>query len=140
MSKAHWLALSTLPGIGGVTLRRLIDRCGSIEAVFDAADETLRQVPRVSAEAIARLRAIDLDTLETELVSLNDDGIEVLTWDDTDYPANLRPLPDAPPLLFLRGNLRPADQTAVAIVGTRQPTPRAAELAEGLACELAARG
>ena len=140
MSKAQWLALSALPGVGGVTLKRLVERFGSVAAVFDATDEELRQVPRLTAEAVARLRATALDDLEAELLSLSEEGVQVLTPDDADYPANLLPLADAPPVLFLRGEVRPADQCAVAIVGTRQPTPVGAQLAEGLACELAARG
>ncbi len=140
MSKAQWLALAALPGVGGVTLKRLVERFGSVAGVFDAADDDLRHVPRVTAETVARLRATSLDQLEAELVSLSDEGVQVLTWDDDAYPAGLRPLTDAPPVLFLRGGLRPSDQTAVALVGTRQPTARGAHYAEGLACELAARG
>ena len=140
MSKAQWLALSALPGVGGVTLKRLVERFGSVAGVFDAADDQLQQVPRVTADVVARLRATSLDQLEEELVSLSEEGVQVLTWDDSDYPANLRPIGDAPPVLFVRGVLRPADQTAVAIVGTRQPTAQGAQYAEGLALELAARG
>src|SRR5690349_9711237 len=126
MSKLHWLALSTIPGIGGATARQLVERFGSAEAAFDAADEELRRVPRVTAEVLARLRAVSLDALEVELAALADEGLRVLTWDDDDYPANLRPLADAPHLLFVRGDPRPEDACAVAIVGTRDPTPEAA--------------
>lgn len=140
MSKAQWLALSALPGVGGVTLKRLVERFGSVTAVFDAADDDLRQVPRVTAVTGARLRATSLDQLEDELVSLSEEGVQVLTWDDSDYPANLLPIADAPPVLFVRGELRLSDQNAVAIVGTCQPTAQGAQYAEGLALELAARG
>jgi DNA processing protein len=140
MSKLHWLALSAVSGIGGATARQLIERFGSIESVFDAADEELVRVPRITPEVVARLRAIPLDALEEELVSLGDEGIEVLTWDDVDYPHNLRLARDAPPLLFVQGDLRPGDAVAVAIVGTRRPTFEASTFAETLARELAERG
>mgnify|MGYP005853952899 CR=1 FL=1 len=140
MSKAHWLALATLPGIGGVTLRALIERFGSVEAAFDAPADELLEVPRVTADVVARLRAISIPALEAELLSMSEEGLEVLTWEDDDYPPGLRMLHDAPPLLFVYGLLLPADLQAVAIVGTRQASPRGVEQAAHLARELAARG
>ncbi len=139
MSKIHWLALSTIPNVGGVTIRRLIERFGSVEAVFDAPDEELLSVPRITPEIVARLRTVSLDGIGDELASLSDEGLQVLTWDDDDYPANLRQAHDAPPVLFVRGDLLPEDELAVAIVGTRAPTPQAVEVAETLARELAER-
>jgi len=140
MAKVHWLALNAVSGIGGVTARRLLERFGSVEAAFEAPDEELLAVPRFSHQMVARLRALSLEALEEDLAALAEEGLQVLTWDDGGYPANLRPLPDAPPLLFMRGELCPSDAEAVAIVGTRRPSPTAAALAEMLAREFAGRG
>ncbi len=140
MSKVHWLALSTLRGIGGVTIRKLIERFGNVEAIFDAPDADLLRVPRITTDIVARLRAISLYDLEAELTSLADEGLQVITWNDAIYPPNLKQVHNAPPLLFMRGELQERDTQAVAIVGTRQPTPQAAQLAEMLGRELAARG
>ena len=140
MSKVHWLALSTLRGIGGVTIRKLIERFGNVEAIFEAPDADLLRVPRITTDVVARLRAISLYDLEAELASLADEGLQVITWDEAIYPPNLKQVQNAPPLLFMRGELQERDTQAVAIVGTRQPTPQAARLAETLGRELAARG
>ncbi len=140
MSNLHWLALVSLPGIGGATGRKLLERFGSIEAAFEATDAELAAVPRLNADLVARLRAISLETVEAELASLADEGLSVLTWDDTDYPANLRPLPDAPPALFVRGDLRLEDADAVAIIGTREPSALGIAAAERTGRELAGRG
>lgn len=140
MSKLHWLALSRLPGIGGITARRLLERFGSVEAIFDAPDAALQQIPRITPALVTRLRAIELDTLAAELTALDDEGIQVVSWSDADYPAQLRQVSDAPPLLFVRGNLLPSDAQAVAIVGTRQPTAACTTFTETLARELARRG
>jgi DNA processing protein len=67
-------------------------------------------------------------------------GIQVITWEDADYPPNLLRCDDAPPALFVRGALHSADTRAVAIVGTRTPRPEGARLARQLAFELAQRG
>jgi DNA processing protein len=140
MSTVHYLALASVPGIGGVTMRKLIERFGDVDAVFQASADQLCQVPRISADMAKRLLAVDLERLEEELSLLSDEGIDVVTLDDDSYPANLRPVNDAPPLLFVCGSLKPGDESAIAIVGTREPTPQASAAAEHLACELAARG
>ncbi len=140
MSTVHWLALSAVPGIGGVTARRLVERFGSIEAVFAAPVQALAEVPRVTPEMAARLRALPLEAVEAELDELAAEGLAVLTWDDADYPANLRDLADAPPLLYLRGELLAEDADAVAIVGSRAATADGLARAQALARELAGRG
>jgi DNA processing protein len=140
MSRVHWLALMMVPGIGGATARDLLARFGSVEAVFDTPAEELLQVPRITADSVARMHQISLDGIEAELSSLADEGFDILTWDDADYPANLRLVGDAPPVLFLRGELRTEDHDAVAIVGTRQPTEARVRVAQEIAQALAAGG
>ena len=140
MSKVHWLALSMTPGIGGATARRLVERFGSVEAVFDASDEELLAVSRITSGIVEGLRAVSLEALEYELTSMDDEGVSVITLDDDDYPTNLRVANDAPSLLFMRGDLLPSDEKAVAVVGTREPTPASVALTETLARGLAERG
>lgn len=67
-------------------------------------------------------------------------GIKRIAWGDAEYPAQLRSVPDAPPFLYLRGEIAMEDALAVAIVGSRRATPYGLEMAERLAGELAARG
>jgi DNA processing protein len=59
---------------------------------------------------------------------------------DPGYPANLRMVHQRPPVLFLRGTADGRDATAVAIVGTRQPSARSLDQARQLATGLATRG
>jgi DNA processing protein len=63
----------------------------------------------------------------------------VLAPGDERYPALLGAMA-SPPVLYVRGSVVPADALAVAIVGSRRPTPYGVEVAESLAAELAARG
>ncbi len=62
-----------------------------------------------------------------------------LTPSDERYPAMLGVIP-SPPALHVRGSLEPEDALAIAIVGSRRPTPYGVEVAESLAADLAARG
>ena len=58
---------------------------------------------------------------------------------DARYPVLLAAIP-APPALFARGALSDDDALALAIVGSRRPTPYGLAVAERLASDLAARG
>lgn len=140
LGKIHYLALSRVAGIGGATARKLIDRFGGLAEACNADDEALLSVPRVTPEIVSALRDVPLDALEDEIELLDREGIRVLTWEDDDYPANLLPLPDAPFLLYIAGDLLPEDARAVAVVGTREPSLAALERAESIAEALAERG
>jgi len=140
MAQAHWLALTLLPGIGPVTARRLLQHFGDVAGVFAASIEELGQIPQMTRALAEQLLDTPIERLETELLSLEDEGMDLLTWDDDRFSAHLRALPDAPPVLFMRGSLLSSDSLAVAIVGTRVPSPDGIEAARVLGCELAARG
>lgn len=140
MTTVHWLALTTLSGLGGVTARKLLDRFGDVESIFAASADELTTIPRLTAPMAEQLLVAPIEQLESELLSLNDEGIDLLTWDDDRFPDYLRALSDAPMVLFVRGAFKKDDTQAVAIVGTREPSPVAVEAATTLGRELAARG
>jgi DNA processing protein len=56
------------------------------------------------------------------------------------YPAQLREIPDAPEVLYVRGRIERDDALAVAVVGARRATPYGVGVAESLSAELGARG
>lgn len=132
MNSVYWLALSFTQGIGGVTTRKLLDRFGDIESIFNATPEEIAEIPRISITIANQLLNSPFDQIEEELINLSDEGIELLTWDDPQYPSNLRPVHDAPLILFMRGNFADNDARAVAIVGTRKPTKEFVNIAERL--------
>jgi DNA processing protein len=140
MSKAHWLGLSTLPGVGGATFSKLIERFGTAEAVYHASVTELLAIPRITEQTISHLHQIRLEQIEAEILNLEDDGISVLTWEDSDYPHLLQTISSAPPILYVQGQFEPQDEKAVAIIGTREPTPDAIQVAQSIAQECAHRG
>lgn len=140
MSTAHWLALASISGLGSVTARKLLEQFGDVESVFTAPPEQLTAVPRMTETMVELLRSVSFDQVEQELYALQEQDIEVLTWDDARFPARLRELSDAPLVLFAYGRLKREDEKAVAIVGTRSPSNASVETAARLARELALRG
>jgi DNA processing protein len=67
-------------------------------------------------------------------------GIAVIHPGHPDYPRLLGEISGRPSVLFVRGELRADDATAVAIVGTRRATPYGRQAAERVAAQLAAAG
>lgn len=81
-------------------------------------------------------RVVDLDAIELEIDGWESEGMTLVTVLDEEYPVNLRSIHNRPPLLFVRGELAPADERSIAVVGTRTPSERglaaAREVTEGL--------
>jgi DNA processing protein len=136
----YWLGFNLVKGIGPVRLRALLEVFGDPQSAWEAPSEALKQVglDRRSLRNLLRARRqVDLDQV---LEKVEASGAHVLTWESADYPVLLRQLPDAPPVLFVKGEVTPADEWAVAIVGTRKATAYGKQVARQLAEELARNG
>ncbi len=67
--------------------------------------------------------------------------IDIITYKDPYYPSLLKQIPDAPVLIYVKGNKEILKtSTAIAIVGTRQATQHGSNIAFELAKELATYG
>jgi DNA processing protein len=64
-------------------------------------------------------------------------GISLRTWQDSDYPATLRSVPDAPLVLYVWGELD-QERPALAVVGSRQPSPYGRRMTRSLVRDAAA--
>ena len=67
-------------------------------------------------------------------------GVEIVGRGSQGYPEPLERIPDPPPLLYCKGTITPADELAIAIVGSRKCTPYGLRTAERLAQSLARVG
>jgi DNA processing protein len=117
-----WLTLKSVPGVGNLIYKRLIDRFGSPRKVLSAAPEALGAVEGVSgrlAFAIARHRPSD--DVKRDLDLAFDKGCRLLPLIHEDYPPLLKEIPDPPPFLYVRGDL-PDTGRSIAIVGSRHAT------------------
>ncbi|GIV78183.1 DNA-processing protein DprA [Litorilinea aerophila] len=138
--KAYWIAFNQVSGVGPVRLAALLEHFGSLETAWKAPLPELQAVglDRRSLEnLLAARRTVDP---EREWERVRKAGITVLTWDDPDYPENLRQVDGAPPVLYVRGTLTQQDTWAVALVGTRRASAYGREVAHKLASELAMHG
>ena len=140
-SREALVALNLLPDIGPVRVRNLLSRFGSAQAVLAATQADLSQVDKVGFKAANNIiRWRELIDLDGELRRIDQFGANIVTTDDSNYPALLRQIYDPPLVLYVRGTLRPEDAYAIAMVGTRQSTLYGRQTAERLARQLAASG
>ena len=140
-SREALVALNLLPDIGPVRVRNLLSRFGSAQAVLAATQGDLLQVDKVGVKAANNInRWRELVDLDLELKRIDQFGATIITTDDSTYPALLREIYDPPLVLYARGELRPNDAHAIAMVGTRQSTLYGRQTAERLARQLAAAG
>ena len=138
----YWLALSSVEGLGSVRIKRLIARFGSIRAIFAAELPEIARLPSFNPVLASRILTAsgNFPMLRERLAALNTQNIRVLCPEDAAYPAQLKPLPDAPAILCQTGELTKIGPQCVAIVGTKRPTTDAIELTLSLATALALAG
>ena len=137
MELKYWVALNRIPGIGRVRYTALVQRFGRLSEAWGAGPGDLKAagLDDRTARLITKERPnIDPDS---EMERLEKQGVRALTWQDEAYPPRLKEIDDAPPVLYVRGDLIPADEWAVAVVGTRRPTPYGRQVAEEMAYQLA---
>src|SRR3989338_3291423 len=121
-SPRAWLALSLIHGLGGEGARCLLREFGSPEAVFAAPAGLLKSI--IKADVVAEIgKGISEDALASTLIWLQDDNNHVVTLADSAYPQALLNIPDPPLLLYVKGRLDLLNRSALAVVGSRNPTP-----------------
>lgn len=135
------VALSLVPGVGPGRVRSLLAHFGSASAVMAAPVGALARADGVGPQTARAIRDFDGDgVVEAQFEQAERVGAELVPLWDARYPRLLRQIYDPPAVLWLRGDLRPQDARAVAIVGTRRATDYGKRVAHRFAFELAQRG
>ena len=142
MSKelSYWVATSAIPGVGTATFNYLLRHFKTLKKFWEASDEQIKKlkVDIKTRESILEFRAkvdpkVYLDTVYER-------GIKVVSLADRDYPASLRSVSDAPPVLYYKGSLFPSDDLAIAVVGARFATAYGRQVTEKLVFDLVSAG
>ncbi|MBM4305505.1 MAG: DNA-protecting protein DprA [Deltaproteobacteria bacterium] len=137
----YWVALSFVPGVGSVYIKRLLDRFQAPEAVFQASMKDLLEVEGLGAKVASEIRkGPNEQAVKKELVLVEKAGARLITLQDKDYPSRLRDIYDPPALLYLKGGLKEEDELAVSIVGSRKTTPYGRWVTEKISRDLVRHG
>jgi DNA processing protein len=133
----YWTAFHRIPGIGRVRYQALLNGFPTLADAWTAGPGDLRASglgDRIVRAIVAERPKIEPDV---ELERLAVHSIRALTWNDAGYPGLLKEIDDAPPVIYVRGDLTAADEWAVSVVGTRRPTPYGRQVAEEISHQLA---
>ena len=136
----YWIGFNLVKGIGPVRFRTLLDTFGEAETAWQASPGELRScgLNEKLIENFVNIRHnVSLDLIWERICNQE---ISILTWKDEGYPGRLREIPQSPPVLYLRGEIRPEDDWAVAIVGTRRITAYGRQVTAKTAVKLAQAG
>lgn len=135
-----WLRLRSIPGVGNLICKRLLDRFGSPEGIFRAGDDELLSVEGVTPRlktVIRHHRLPDPVRQEADLAEAN--GFQIIPYSHETYPQLLRQIPDPPAYLYVNGLLTQSIKN-IALVGSRNATRYGILATKRLAADLAGLG
>jgi DNA processing protein len=126
---AAWLRLLETPGIGRLRARRLLLAFGGPREIFEASPAAWREVldGHKASEALARPPEGHDELVSRTEQWLEQPGCQLLVLGDPLYPAAWMELVDPPLVLHARGRLELLGIDALAVVGSRHPTPQGAD-------------
>lgn len=118
------IALTRMTGFNLPMALQLYRELGSGQAVYEHRADIGSIVKDCSPRLVEALRNWDdaLKRAAAEMEFITKHGIQALTLADEDYPSRLRECPDAPVVLYFKGNAALNQQRIVSIVGTRRVT------------------
>lgn len=121
-----WLQLINSENVGPITFYKLLE-------TYQSAKEALLHLP-------ARCRLFPRSRAQKELELARSKNINILTYNDSLYPENLRQLEDAPPILYVLGNPELLSYPAgLSVVGARNASINGRKTASRLAYELSSQ-
>jgi DNA processing protein len=136
----HWLALRMAPGLGTLSTLRLLDKLKSPQNIFRSSATELEAAGLTPAQARAVATGCSFEDALDQQQRMSQAGAQLITIQDSRYPKRLREIYDPPLLLFALGRTELLDTPAIAVVGTRRPTPYGVAASERLSGDLAKAG
>ncbi len=120
--------------VGAVTFHRLMADHGSARAALEALPEIAR------AAGVERYEICPEGVVRAEWAQGQKSGARLICAGEVDYPSALGELPDAPPVLWLRGDAGLLSRPMVAMVGARNASSLGIRMARRLAEQLSEAG
>jgi DNA processing protein len=134
-----WLALTLTPGLSSANIRALLQRFGSPEEVLRQSLTTLSgSLDRGLAQHL--LDAQKSERVEAALRWLEQDGNHLIALGEPEYPPLLLECGDPPTVLYVKGRRELLRSRALAVVGSRNPTPQGLQNAERFSQSLSDAG
>jgi len=137
----YWVAFNLIPGIGPVRQKQLLDRFKDPARVFDASPGEIEELPGFSGKLARVISSGDyLSLARKEIARAEAAGFKIVTIKDPGYPKFLGKIYDPPSVLYVKGDLFPEDNRAIAVVGSRRWTEYGRRVTRMICTSLAGRG
>ena len=138
--KEALISLAAFVPFGPVRIKLLVEYFGSARGAWGASGAQLKEIG-LSSNLVGELENFKKKfNYSSYSARLRKYEIEVITQKDKDYPKLLIQIDSAPTVLYVRGQLKPVDSVAIAIVGSRKATSYGREVAYKISTELADYG
>jgi len=135
-----WLALTLTPGLGPKRALEAVKQLKSPSRIFSLALTELEGLRFPAESAQFLFDGKGRKAAEEEWARATAQGAAIVDYSSPEYPERLREIYDPPTALWVRGDPKLLSRPAIAVVGTRHPTPYGTGIAELLSRDLAARG
>ncbi len=136
-----WLQIIRVDGVGAITFGKLLTYFGTIEAIHGASVGKLASVEGIGEKTAGKIfQSKNSFDAEKEISLADKAGVSIINILDSRYPPLLKKIYDPPAVLYIKGDIRPSDNLAVAIVGARQCSHYGSEQAARFAHLLASAG
>ncbi|MDD4938921.1 MAG: DNA-processing protein DprA [Candidatus Omnitrophica bacterium] len=140
MTKSKALVgLNMFCNIGSARLSKLLEYFGEPENILKASYDALAATG-IGAKITGKVCALKEKDIDKELHLAEKFKLKIVTTGDEDYPDNLKEIPGAPIVLYVKGDLKKEDRSAIAIVGSRRASPYGLENACRFSGDLAGSG
>jgi DNA processing protein len=133
--RLDWLRLIRSENVGPRTFRTLLNHFGGARAALEALPDMARR-----GGAMKPARLCSRDEAERELAAAERLGVTLVALGEPDYPARLRMIDDAPPLIGVRGKLAALAEPIIAVVGSRNASAAGCKFADRIARGLGEAG
>lgn len=138
--KLCWLAFSAFEGVGPKRFALLKNYFGTAKKAWEAKKTELLEVglgPKLTSEIIEFRKVFNP---RSYFLRFREKGIGLIFIDEGNYPENLKKIDNPPFVLYVKGEIKPEDELALAVVGTRLMTGYGGQVTESLVTELVAAG
>ncbi len=136
----YLLALHTIDGLGPVRLKSLLAHFKDPKLAWNGEIGEIRKIgiPENVVKLLLETRK-KLDPVEY-MESIQKSGIKWMTIFDPDYPERLKQIYDPPVVFYYKGEFKPEDDRAMAVVGTRKMTGYGKMVTEKFTADLVSFG
>ncbi len=136
----YWIGFNRIKGIGAARFHGLLNYFSDLETAWNASETDLLNAVADVRACNSILKTRQTADLDGDLAAVAHIGARVITLLDDEYPPLLRQIDNAPPVLYIKGTLKPDDARAIAVVGTRRATTYGQQVARNLTGELVQAG